>query len=379
MGHRSVSSLSSNNRNQISGRDMMPRHTHRPPYNHLVRCLSVLLVGLSAFGCGDDIIPPPVQYGPEWRVYTTGDSPLVSDTIWSITTDESGVWIGTSYGVNFIDGDRWRRIIDDVNDEPILPLQRISSIALDSKGAVWFGLATRGILYFNTNSAREHWVYINDPLITHNFVYSIAADSRGDVWIGTDYGVTRFRYGETNEIADGRWQSFNERNSVIPNEPIRRISFDGYNNLVWFGTSSLGAISYNSDQDWNISTPSNAPLPIISMAFTPDRVLWVGTFSDWAYRYVIASEEWFHIGTVESEHPLPSHIVNDVAVKDGTIWFATENGLAESRNGKWTVFNSGNSPLPSNVVRCLDIDRKGNLWIGTTGGIVKYRFGGTIP
>jgi len=34
----------------------------------------------------------------------------------------------------------------------------------------------------------------------------------------------------------------------------------------------------------------------------------------------------------------------------------------------WTVYNLGNSGLPSNYVFCLAFDAPGNIWMGTEGG-----------
>jgi ligand-binding sensor domain-containing protein len=43
-----------------------------------------------------------------------------------------------------------------------------------------------------------------------------------------------------------------------------------------------------------------------------------------------------------------------------------------SVSGRWHEFNTSNSCLPSNTIRCLEIDYKNNLWIGTDNGLVFY-------
>jgi ligand-binding sensor domain-containing protein len=48
-------------------------------------------------------------------------------------------------------------------------------------------------------------------------------------------------------------------------------------------------------------------------------------------------------------------------------------GLAKFDGVNWTVYNTSNSGLPSNYIRALAIDEKGNIWIGTASqGLVKF-------
>ncbi len=43
-----------------------------------------------------------------------------------------------------------------------------------------------------------------------------------------------------------------------------------------------------------------------------------------------------------------------------------------SASGRWQEFNTSNSCLPSNTIRCLEVDHNNNLWIGTDNGLVFY-------
>lgn len=49
----------------------------------------------------------------------------------------------------------------------------------------------------------------------------------------------------------------------------------------------------------------------------------------------------------------------------------SSNGIVSS-SGRWQEFNTSNSCLPSNTIRCLEVDQKNNLWIGTDNGLVFY-------
>jgi len=45
--------------------------------------------------------------------------------------------------------------------------------------------------------------------------------------------------------------------------------------------------------------------------------------------------------------------------------------LTISQNNEWKIFNTSNSPLPTNNILCLNIDIFNNIWIGTASGLVK--------
>ncbi len=79
-----------------------------------------------------------------------------------------------------------------------------------------------------------------------------------------------------------------------------------------------------------------------------------------------------------SNSPLPSNCVHAGAIdRDGAKWFGTcGGGVARFDGTTWTIYNTSNSGLPSNDVRSMAIDRSGNKWFGTLGGGAA-RFDGT--
>lgn len=72
--------------------------------------------------------------------------------------------------------------------------------------------------------------------------------------------------------------------------------------------------------------------------------------------------------------PLPDNEVRCIATDaNGTTWIGTTNGLAAYNGAEWTVYTTGNSPLPENNIRALGIDATGRIWIGTfSSGLVMF-------
>ena len=54
------------------------------------------------------------------------------------------------------------------------------------------------------------------------------------------------------------------------------------------------------------------------------------------------------------------------AVCSGSV--CVEGGLVKFDDTNWTVYDTSNSGLPINAVRCIAIDDSNNKWIGTWGG-----------
>ena len=70
---------------------------------------------------------------------------------------------------------------------------------------------------------------------------------------------------------------------------------------------------------------------------------------------------------------LPDNHINSVYVdKKGNKWVATVSGLLKFDSVNWIKFNTNNSTLPSDFTYDIAEDSKGNIWVGTSEGISKF-------
>ncbi len=80
--------------------------------------------------------------------------------------------------------------------------------------------------------------------------------------------------------------------------------------------------------------------------------------------------------------PIPSNRPMNLAIdNDGSYWFCfnpdwngsnyVKGGLAKFDGTNWTIFNKDNSLLPTNFVNSIAIDRLGRKWVATDGGVMK--------
>ena len=84
---------------------------------------------------------------------------------------------------------------------------------------------------------------------------------------------------------------------------------------------------------------------------------------------ITGASEYSQWGPIE----IPSDNVYSICITpDGTQWFGTDMGVARHSGYRtlenWTVFNTANG-LIDNYVQSVAVDRKGNIWCGTKGGV----------
>jgi ligand-binding sensor domain-containing protein len=85
------------------------------------------------------------------------------------------------------------------------------------------------------------------------------------------------------------------------------------------------------------------------------------------------ADAWEIFNTANSQ--IPDNTIRCLQVDSlDRLWIGTDNGLAlRSTDGSWQIFNESNSGLADDYVRALAVDTNNTLWIGTTlGGVQKF-------
>jgi ligand-binding sensor domain-containing protein len=73
-----------------------------------------------------------------------------------------------------------------------------------------------------------------------------------------------------------------------------------------------------------------------------------------------------------SNSPLPFNTVRCIAIQGQKKWFGTDAGLASFDGLNWEVFTTSNSPLTDSDIRALKVESDSVIWIGTMqGGLFK--------
>lgn len=158
--------------------------------------------GVMVYDSGSDIDSP---VDDRYRVFTTANSVLPSNTVYCVEVDLDGdVWVGTQQGtVSFECGSNAfdvnckgsRRIVNvDGFNGYLFENEEIRTIAVDGANRKWFGTSTGVFVQSPSGEVQEeHFTSTNSPLFD-NTITDIAIDhTTGEVWIGTVKGLISYR------------------------------------------------------------------------------------------------------------------------------------------------------------------------------------------
>ena len=194
----------------------------------------------------------------------------------------------------------------------------------------WISVWGKGLLHVNPHTGTRELFSFSD-----NRIYCMNPDfSKNTILAGTWGGGLISFNKETHNFKEytANMKVFNMGNDYIFN-----IFIDNYGSL-WIGTNGGGVRIYDTKRMWS--------------------------------KMILPSEI-----TISGRENSVSHIAAD---KNGNLWMSLlTNGIVcfNTKTGEQKVYKSSGTPdsdLISDSVFCIDIDKAGNIWAGTTEGLCKY-------
>ncbi|HRH37928.1 MAG TPA: two-component regulator propeller domain-containing protein, partial [Flavobacteriales bacterium] len=153
-----------------------------------------------------------------------------------------------------------------------------------------------------------------------------------------------------------------------PQGPMGTITLDG-TGVIWTGADRFFSRTGTTWAQEPYATSAPGQTLCSSVHAADNEVVWA------AGVYAATNNRYNFDGTTWSEYNSGQLItVNDVITDGaGNPILATPGGVLWANGNSWTVFNSVNSPIPSDYIDELFMDTSGALWvIPDNGGILKY-------
>ena len=329
----------------------------------------ILLIILVCYSCSDNsteknnIISPEEKklYITSWIKYTTENSKLSNNKIYSFTIDNDKVWIGTPSGIVLFKDNSFRSY-----NYPTYRTDAVD-ILVENFDLLWYRHRYGNIYQFIPSRwmAFEHTIYdifIGNPVCPEGII-DWEIDNFGNKWaacnVGSKYKLAKFSSSPSNF-------TYIDRPGV---ECVNR-SIEIIDSTIWIGTS-CGLYKFDGT-NWEFYDPSNSKLPeyyVYTIKKDYDGNLFILT-SKWITKYDgINSWESVNIEGKGSDLSNPSLAIDELS----TIFIGNPSGLEIFIGSKWIVLSEYNSDLIGQV-NCIESDQIGTIWIGTDMGIIKFKY-----
>ena len=228
------------------------------------------------------------------------------------------------------------------------PKENISALVCAKGGAVWAGTANGAVAI---ERAKIRRLTIRDGL-PDSEVLSLIEGPDGTIWIGTNDGVSRFRNNELSvyRTLDGL------SHSVVLSLLVDR------EGSLWAGTKD-GLDQFTDGKVTPYSTNqgllSNETGPVVE-----DNAgqLWLGTLG-----FGLNVFDGHHFRALTKKNGLLDDYILSLQIdRAGDLWVGSRSGVNRLHDGKVVASYAGSE------VRALTIDAQGALWAGTSRGLSRF-------
>ncbi|MBN1993753.1 MAG: histidine kinase, partial [Anaerolineae bacterium] len=262
----------------------------------------------------------------------------------------------------------------------------IAPIFEDSAGILWFGTVLEGLkkLDRTTGIVTHYPPDPNDPQgIPAAFVSAILEDSAGAFWIGTFGGGLSVFDRETGKTTKHHLPDPNDPTGILPSQQVRFILEDkDAPNILWLASLNAGLEKFNKQTETfthyvpDPQNPNSLTNNIFYTLFDDGQGhLWIPT-SGGLEKFNKQTETFTHY----THHPNDPHslgadrtteVYQDMA---GRLWVATFGGglnLFDPGQETFTRYTA-ETGLPTNEINSILEDDQGDLWLGTTAGLIRF-------
>lgn len=332
--------------NKESGRFTVYRHSARDPYSlngNLVNTIYEDRSGIIWFGMvnhGLNLIDPEKQLIKHYYSIEGKTGSLTGNLVKSIMQDSRGnIWVGSfGGGLNLFDPERgtFRQFFAGTENGKRGAIKNVQTIFEDSRGDFWIGTDGGGLYLFDRE--KHKFTPFNPPPaansnLSFHSVWTICEDIRGDLWIGTaDGGLNR--YDREAGVFHNYHDNPDDPNTINSNDV--RVVFEDHLGILWIGTYGGGLNQFNPVRNEfahyknNPGDSNSISNDIITDIFESptNKELWVGTFGGGVNRF-------------------------------------------DRTTGAFEAFREKDG-LSNDVVKSIEEDGEGNLWISTLKGISRF-------
>lgn len=305
--------------------------------------------------------------------FNTGNGRLMHNTVETVFRDQMGyVWVGTSFGLNRLDGYSTLSYTHDENDPGSISSNLIKNVFVDSENELWVGTQGGGLnRYLRSNNTFEHFIPDGSEYSINNInVLSITEDGNGDIWIGTAAkSISRYDK-RTGYFENFDLSGFDYLQRGLSN--VDKLLYDEGTKL-WVGMSQGEVYSFDIEtkEAKLYSVPPGIDYrnigAIRDIVQFQDKILFA-TWSGTVYSVIPGESEFLEVF-------IPPQVFNSSVVTGIVVDFREDLWISTRSNGLFRFDSTLNlhthykfsdfqpNSLASNAIVDLHLDSGNNLWI----------------
>lgn len=222
----------------------------------------------------------------------------------------------------------------------------------DRSGAVWIGTATNGLFRYDGEAFQKIET-------SYSYILCLAEDVEGNIWVGTDGGGL-------NRITKPSisLERYTDGNASVG---IQSVAEDADQQL--WGVTQNRWLVRRDDQRWRRVTDDELGAVDAPLCIAADRSggIWIGTARRMFFRWQAGRlSRW---GETEGYTAISTHCF--LPASNGDLWIGEyhPDGVQRLRGGVLSPV------IPTAKVRTMCEDSLGNIWIGTSNGLLVARQG----
>lgn len=291
------------------------------------------------------------SYEGKTSTFTHKDG-LSSDQVYGLFEGREGsIWVSTSEG------------LDQFRDLPVTSVNQglsgatANSVLAARDGSIWIG--TTDGLYRWKDGRTTIYRKRSNPGLADDEIQSLFEDERGRIWVSSFSGLAAFENGNFTAVPS------------VPAGVKNAIAGDNHGGL-WlslFGTANDYSLTHLVDGKIVEQVPWGklGGGPGTGLVPDPEGGIWTGLLSGGIAFFRAGQVRNFAFGN----GPAGARRVLDLSRdRDGSIWAASENGLARMQNGRVTTLTTANG-LPCSTVHWIIEDDLSSYWLYTQCGLLR--------
>ena len=302
----------------------------------------------------------------QWESWTRSEG-LAGSNLQAIHRDRAGVvWVGTENGLQRIGADG--KVSRAWTESDGLAGNKVRAIVSAPGGALWIGSSPGGVSLLDPSSGRiQRYRLGSTP--EDNSVTGLVFSPDGYLWVTTQGALFR----ASSPSPPVRF----ERQTLplsSPGEVFGHVLFDS-RQRSWFAGS--GGLLRLDRGHWKRFTTNDGlrSIPMATLSEGPDGGIWLDYSEAAGVSKLTFVGDRFRLQHFTERNGLRADDVAAVTADlRGWIWTTSNDGVDAFDGENWHHYGQAEGLLWEDCVdRSLFADRDGNVWIGTSRGLSRYR------